>query len=194
MKLSATNRISPDRLRTLLSYDPETGQLTWKARPKSDFTATPRSTQETIWRRWNGQHAGKPALTAGDRYLSGTVEGMNARAHQIAWAVHYGEWPTEEIDHINGDKKDNRIANLRDVSRSTNHRNRPGRTSTQSGRTGVVWDAQRGKWAARIKVNGKMLNLGRFTSLEAAIAARNEAEKPLGFTDRHAKPTPERKR
>lgn len=188
MKLSATNRISPARLRELLSYDPETGLLIWKVRPRSDFTATPGSTQEAIWRRWNGKHPGNPALTAGSPYLSGTIEGMNARAHQVAWAIYHGEWASGEIDHINGDKKDNRIANLRDVSRSMNHRNRPGKLLTQSGRTGVIWDTQRGKWAARIKVNGRMLNLGRFTSLEAAIAARDEVEKPLGFTDRHAIP------
>lgn len=187
-KPSINGRITPDELRRMLAYNPDTGAMTWRTRPASDFRATGGADAQTTARRWNGKNAGKPALTSGSRYLSGTINGMNARAHWVAWMMYYGVPPVYEIDHINGDGKDNRIANLRDVPRSINHRNRPQAKETASGRTGVSWDATRKKWTARIKVEGITKNLGRFDLVSDAISARVAAEQGLDFTERHATP------
>lgn len=188
MKLSASHRVSPSRLAELLDYDPGTGRLTWKERPVEDFKGKTDSIRNRIWKSWNAKHFGKPALACGEDYPGGTILGMNARAHQVAWAITHGVWASGEIDHINGDPSDNRIANLRDVPKSINSRNKPSKQPSRSGRTGVIWDAERRKWAARIKIDRQHYNLGRFDNLSDAVAAREEAEIGHGFTKRHASP------
>lgn len=99
---------SPELLRKLLDYDPETGVLTWKERPR-DFFESDRN-----WRWWNTRFSGASALSAieGGGYKSGRIFGRPTKAHRVAWAIMNGSWPTGEIDHVNGDKTDNRISNL----------------------------------------------------------------------------------
>ena len=99
--------------------------------------------------------------------------------------MHYGVEPSGYIDHLNGDKHDNRIANLRDVDMSTNLRNAAGKSNNTSGATGVNWRADKGKWRARIMVNYKERTLGHFDTFEEAVAAREAAARKLGFTERH---------
>jgi len=119
-------RATPERLRQLLDYDPETGKLTWKARDSSQFTRSyglcgPRH-QAAVW---SAKNAGREAFTYTNEhgYRKGKVDRQVYAAHRVAWAIYYGEWPKQIIDHINGEKSDNRITNLRDVSNSVNMRN-----------------------------------------------------------------------
>jgi len=103
-------------------------------------------------------------------------------AHRVAWALHYGEWPKHEIDHINGNKRDNRIQNLRDVPHLLNQRNRGLRADNTSGADGVSW-MKAGFW--RVTVAGKYL--GIFKDFEAAVAARKSAEQAHGYHVNHGR-------
>ena len=165
---------TPDTLRNRLRYDPETGNLYWipdQCRPE----------QSEGW--WVGKQAGYVDRT-GYRRLS--LSGKKYLAHRIAWAIHYGSWPINEIDHINGNKLDNRIVNLRNVSRADNNRNLPRRKSNTSGVTGVR-RVKLGKWRAMIKIDGKHHLLGSFVNFEDAVAARKAAEVEYGFHHNHGR-------
>lgn len=98
---------------------------------------------------------------------------------RLVWALHHGDPGQQDIDHINGNKLDNRIENLRAVSRTENNQNR--RTAQinnkTSGINGVYFDASRGKWAASLNLNGRKVFFERYDTKEAAIAGRQWAEK-----------------
>ena len=89
----------------------------------------------------------------------------------------YGFWPPQDVDHINGDRADNRISNLRLATRSENLRNKRKFPTNTSGYVGVYCYWQRGNWNARISVNGRNINLGYFATKEDAAQARAEAER-----------------
>lgn len=171
---------SPVELRQLLEYDPHTGVLRWLERSPEIFGDPLRC------RQWNTRFAGRPAGTI-DRttgYLCFNLGGRRVLTHRAAWAIHYGEWPAI-VDHANGIKTDNRLANLASGSQADNMKNLRRNARNKSGVTGVTWDAERGKWHVSIGVNGKTIGLGRTASLEEAAAMRREAEKRFGFKPRH---------
>jgi hypothetical protein len=97
--------------------------------------------------------------------------GKRLYVHRVMWALVTGAWPVADIDHINGDRTDNRIANLREASRAQNLQNTLNRAPGMSGIKGVTFDRQTGKWRPQLKKNGKSINLGRFESCEQAQAA-----------------------
>lgn len=110
--------LTPAVLRDLLEYNPGSGCMRWRHRPRRYFKT------DREWRRWNGRYAGNLAMRLAENgYVQGYIMRQMTRGHRAAWAIHYGEWPTGAVDHINGDTSDNRIFNLRDVSRSENARN-----------------------------------------------------------------------
>lgn len=101
------------------------------------------------------------------------IDGTSRRfmAHRIAWALYYGKWPNIHIDHINGNRSDNRISNLRLATNSQNSMNCSRHSNSMTGIKGVTWDKQRKKWMARLNKGGRFINLGRFaTSDEAKMA------------------------
>lgn len=152
-----------DDLRPVFSYDPETGVL------------TRRST-------------GKPVGTDnGHGYLLVSFKGRKLQAHRIAWVLVHGNWPSGQIDHINGIRSDNRLTNLRDVTASQNQRNATLRKDNTSGRIGVHFDKMSGKWEARIRLKDRRINLGRFDAIEDAVAARAAAEREHGFHPNHGR-------
>ncbi len=101
------------------------------------------------------------------------------KAHRVAWLLHYGEWPKGEIDHINLDRTDNRISNLRDCSRVENARNHGMPSTNTSGVKGVSYNAQCRKWVAQVCVNRKVKNLGLFDSIEQAAEVVRSARAEL---------------
>lgn len=168
------------RLGGLFRYDAETGELFWRRRPESMFP-DPASAA-----RWNGRYAGKRALTAKTKagYLTGLLFRKHVKAHSVAWAIAHGRWPYE-IDHINGDKSDNRIANLREVTRQENSRNRGMRSDNCTGVAGV--SKRRGRWLARIQGDSREVTLGTFDTLTEAAAARKAAERRFGYHENHGR-------
>lgn len=171
---------SPEVLRQLLRYDPETGKLFWLPRSRSMFSSD--RSQKT----WNTRNAGKEAgLSDPASYMRVTIFGKTYLAHRICWALHHGKWPENHIDHINGVKHDNRIVNLRDCTNSENSKNSKLPANNTSGVCGVTWDARHGYWKAQGKSLGVNYNLGSFATKSEAIEARAAFNSAHGFSDRH---------
>jgi hypothetical protein len=108
-------------------------------------------------------------------------------AHRIIFAWVHGHWPANQIDHIDGNKLNNRIENLREVSNAGNARNQKRRSTNTSGHTGIYWHNHANKWAAQITVDGRRMRLGYFHSKSDAIAVRKAAEVEHGFHENHGR-------
>ena len=154
--------LSAAQARELLAYDPDTGLLTWKA------TGTGR----------------RPGGVAGnlntDGYVRTSISYKAYANHRLAWLIYYGEWPKDQVDHIDGDRSNNRISNLRQASSSINNQNlRRAHPNNKLGVLGVYYDDVRSKYLAQIGVSGKQRVLGRFNSLEEASNAYLAAKREL---------------
>lgn len=176
----ATRKEMPELtlFRELLSYDEETGWFTWNERPNSMFAKRQQA------RTWNSRFSGTRAFNTVNHngYMYGAYLGSNYSTHRMAWYYVHGENPLE-IDHINGDRSDNRLSNLRNVSRQQNCQNTAKGRRNLSGVVGVSWDAFSSTWHARIQ--GK--HLGRFKDFSAAVSARKAAELSNGFHANHGR-------
>lgn len=154
----------------LLNYNPETGSITWKQGrgtktkkgdkagtiiPKSDRTSSP--------------------------YRIVKVYGVAYPAHRVAWLLHHGEWPQYDIQHINGNRLDNRLVNLRLVDRDTKKQLKRVRYDNKSGVTGVNRSKSSGKWIASIISDGIHNHLGTTGDFFEAVCRRKSAENRLGF-------------
>lgn len=182
----ASNHLpTPDVMRQLLDYCPDTGRLSWRARPPEIFK-TGRYTSERACKIWNTRYAGTPALAAVDKvgYHFGSVFAYPCKAHRAAWCIYHGRWPDGDIDHINGDPADNRIANLRDVSHAENMRNMKMPVTNKSGEVGIHKDPTANSYVVRI---GKKLHVGRWQTMEEAKAARHAAMKVLNYHENHGR-------
>jgi len=159
--------ITQSELKDVLHYAPDTGIFTWIQRGPG--------------RPLSGQ-----AGCVSQGYRNIRVNKQTYRAHRLAWLYIYGEWPENDIDHINGHGIDNRIDNLRDVSKALNQRNAKRRYNNKSGITGVHWHKAAGKWSAQITVAGKRVYLGSLASIYRAASVRHFAmEIEGGYTKRH---------
>ena len=182
--MTAKDLPTPVTLRKLLSYDPDTGLLTWKHRPLEMFATEPAG------KTWNTRFSGKPAFTTlHDRgYRQGFIYHKSYYAHRVAYAIYHGNWPVMGVDHVNGNTGDNRIENLRDVSPSVNGRNAAMWSNNTSGVCGVGWSKASKKWRAQIRVRNKDYHLGAFENFDDAVAARKAAEVEYGFHPNHGRP------
>lgn len=139
------------RLRELLNYDPETGIFTWRRSRHGVFA---------------GAVAGAPGRQG---YILFQLEGLTRQAHRLAWLYVYGKWPEHNIDHINGTRHDNRIANLRDVPQAINAQNQ--RKAMSNNKSGLLGVSKNGRyWAATIRIGGKTFHLGVHRKPEDAHA------------------------
>lgn len=165
-------------LLTLLSYDKTTGQLLWKERE-----ALSRHDKS-----WNTRYANRPAFTTvgDDNYLRGRISGRDLLAHRVIWKMVTGEDP-DEVDHLNGDRTDNRWLNLRSVPRYLNMRNQKRRSDNTSGHTGVFWDRKLCRWRATIRDQGKTKHLGLFDDIYSAVEARKQAQSELNYHKNHGR-------
>jgi hypothetical protein len=167
--------IDVELLPTLLRYEPETGKLFWLERESPP--------------QWNAKCANKEAFiyvnTVG--YHQGAIFGRGYLAHRVIWALVHGEWPTGEIDHINGNRADNRLINLRSVSHKQNSHNQKLRNTNTSGVCGVSWVQRDARWYASIHHDGKSKSLGQYKDFNDAVAARKAAEIEFGYHPNHGR-------
>ena len=187
--MTAKNLPSPELLRKLLRYEPATGKLYWRERTP-DMFVDGKYAAERSCKAWNSKFVDKEAFTASrNGYLHGAIFDRLYSAHRVIWAISYCKWPSNQIDHINGDRSDNRIKNLRSVSHAENTRNRRTSEVNTTGVMGVYWYKSRKKWYARIMFDGKNKHLGYFSNKADAIAARKAAEAKYGFHPNHGRQT-----
>lgn len=180
-----------ETLNALFEYNADTGRLHWKPRPASMFVALPHRSAEEAALGFNRCFAGKPAgCVDGKGYIRlrtlvcNELRVMNA--HRVIWKMHYGTDP-ELIDHINGNRADNRIENLRNANHTVNARNQRMNKNNTSGVTGVYWTKRDRHWIAFITDKGKRIALGYFSKKADAIAARKAAEKSYGYHPNHGR-------
>ena len=159
--------IDPD-IKKYLRYDAETGKLFWKLNKGAS-----KANNEAGWE----DH----------RYCRVEINRKQYYAHRIAWLLTYGSWPEDQIDHINGNGLDNRLENLRAVSKRENLRNQKIPKNNTSGTLGVSFDKRRQNYHAKITINGKSRHLGYFKNKEEAIAAREAANIKYNFHENHGR-------
>jgi hypothetical protein len=178
--------LSYAQVSALLKYDSETGKLYWLERPVELFKGD-NIGNAVAARRWNKMYAGQEAFIclSNSGYRKGNIFGRPYLAHRIAWLLCMGDWPSGVIDHIDGNKLNNTLRNLRDASYSENGCNGKMRSDNTSGVTGVYWNKKARKWQAQMSLHGRWKSLGAFDSLDDAAAARREANIKYGFTERH---------
>ncbi|MDF3858123.1 HNH endonuclease [Achromobacter denitrificans] len=155
------NRLTADEARALLAYDPATGALVWRKAVSRNVKA-----------------GGKAGSMDPRGYGQIRLHRRQYMAHRLVWLLHYGEWPKGEIDHIDGNRANNRICNLREVDRSINTQNL--RRAKKNSRSGVLGVSRSGtRWQAHIQANNQQFYLGTFSTPELAHAAYLTAKRAL---------------
>lgn len=152
--------LTQDRVKQLLVYDPNTGVFKWR-----------------VYRAGNaipGQTTGSVNTTG---YTQIKLDAVKYSAHRLAWLYVTGGWPNFDLDHINRNRQDNRIANLRPATRSQNCQNQKPRSDNVSGVKGVHWCKRKERWIVQMNIGGKRKQLGAFTQLNDAQIVRAAAEK-----------------
>ena len=162
--------LTAEKLRDVMHYNPDTGIFRWT---KSRTNAVKDGTEL------------KPNNPYG--YIEVRVLGWRGFAHRLAFLFMDGKLPDNYVDHINGDKTDNRWSNLRDVPHVENMKNRCLSKSSSSGAIGVSYCKSTGRWKAYINVGDKQKHLGRYDGFEEAVAARKNAEVVYGFHENHGR-------
>jgi hypothetical protein len=172
--------VTPKLLQEAVEYIPETGMFFWKERSDRYFSNSGSAYL------WNYENSGREVAQKRNplNYRVIRLFGKSILAHVAALAIVNGKWPEQDVDHINGQKSDNRLCNLREVPRFVNQRNRVMAENNTSGCTGV-YKTKNGKFAAKII----KIHLGTFETFEDAVKARQEAQyKTPSFTKRHGLP------
>lgn len=141
-----------------ISYNSETGEILWRASRYKSRIGKCATRRQSLG------------------YLQVRLDGKFYYAHRLAWLIVHGEWPSEEIDHINGDRADNRICNLRQCTRSENLQNTPLSPRNTTGFRGVYFSRAKGRYCAQIQVRGKNIKLGYFSDPEKASEAYKAAK------------------
>jgi hypothetical protein len=176
--------LTQERLRQVLDIDLGAGVLVWKERGIEGFSS------ERSRRSWNAKNAGKVAGSIDGRVKHGYriigIDGALYAAHRLVWFYAHGQMPAQTIDHIDGNKLNNALANLRDVSQRDNCRNRAVRRDSKTGVTGVIIKPS-GRYQAQIGLGGRTRPIGTYETLEAAQAARKHADRKYGYHENHGR-------
>jgi hypothetical protein len=170
-------------------YDPQTGFLTWKVRPRWRFVSDRacKCANNVAGKRAGHVHT----CTVGKRYVQVRVERALHYAHRIAWTMAHGEIPPGlQIDHINGDGTDNRLCNLRLVTVQGNKRNQRRLSTNKTGFTGVSYCKERGLYEVCASINDRTVHLGRTETAEEGYALRQAFDRENGFHENHGADRP----
>ena len=160
--------IGYDNVSSLLIYNDVSGTLIWR-KFRNQFALA-------------GSIAGNPANHG---YIIVTLYGKHYLAHRLVWLLNHGRWPEKDIDHIDHNKNNNKIENLREVDQLENSKNVGITIRNTSGVVGVYWRKDVSKWTAKIRVDGVLLSLGSFNDKMSAVQARKMAEIKYGFHLNH---------
>ena len=169
--MSAKELPSAEYLRECFNYDPATGVLVWRVRPRKHFE------QLSGWVRCNKFFAGKEAGSIDKRkgYRHVSVDGQDYKAHRVVWKWMTGVDPHFEVDHKDGDCANNRWLNLRAADYGEQRWNSTVLSTNTTGRRGVIWNKKLKKWQVAICVRAVRRHLGVFHSIEDASAAYETA-------------------
>ena len=173
---AAISKITQEEVKKLFYYDCYTGALIWLIDVSNKVCA--------------GDIAGCKSTRHGNQYLQVRIRGVQYKAHRIIWLFLHGYFP-EEVDHINGNGFDNRICNLRAVTKQENGKNQRLRIDSISGCNGVYWKRSSNSWHAQITVNSKKIHLGYFKDLTEAVKERKSADIKYGFHENHGSLRPQ---
>ena len=170
-----------DELQKLLSYDQETGKLTWKPRENTYF----KTNRAQI--AWNTRYANKEAFTSTSKqgYKVGAIYDINYRASRVIYKLVFGI-DADNVDHINGVRTDNRLINLRNIPKTDNQKNMKRFSNNTSGVTGVSWNPEKSKWMVNIGVKGKTIRKYCNTFNEA-INKRKQLEIEYDYHQNHGR-------
>ena len=169
---------SPEVLRQLLRYEPETGKLFWLHRTQQEFDTLGRFSVEHKCNWWNAMYANTEASTLSHRgYYRIRLKRRDYSSHRVIWAMVTGSWPDMMVDHINRIPSDNRWVNLRLATPTQNHWNRSKSEGKSSCYKGVLWSKSDSIWRSSISVYGKPHPLGEFSTQEKAAQAYDAAAK-----------------
>ena len=160
--------LTQERLKEVLHYNPLTGNFTWRVKVAQRVKV--------------GDIAG---TVNNYGYIRITIDGKLYMAHRLVWLYLYGYFPSKQIDHINHDRADNRLINLRCVTNAENLKNQSKFSNNTSGVTGVCWHKLKQKWVVRININDKRLNLGYTPDFDIAVAMRKASERKYGYHENH---------
>jgi len=187
--------LSPEMVRELFDYNSLTGEVTCKYIESDSVMLANLFGRGGLASR-NSTKAGMPITTkrknkAGNIYIDARIglKGLtySCSGHELAWVVHFGIWPTE-IDHIDGDGLNNKLTNLREVTRLENNKNHRRQSNNTSGVSGVSWMPGASKWRAfhyESTPTRKQKSLGQFKDFFEACCARKAYEYIKGYTERH---------
>ena len=123
------------------------------------------------WLKYRAGRNDQPGHVGSGGYLKICINRKIYLAHRLAWFLYYGRFPSKQIDHIDGDRLNNKISNLREASSTQNNRNASLRSDNKSGVRGVCWKNREQKWHAQISVDKKNISIGYFISLDEAKQA-----------------------
>lgn len=165
--------IPAERIKAFVEYHPLTGEMYWKDVNPSIMKS------DHAYAVYRGQSVGRRAMNidAGKGYLVGSLDSKRLMAHRVAWCLFYGDWPEDQIDHIDGNRANNVISNLRSACNGRNGHNRGMLRNNSSGYKGVSWSrAGRGSWRYAIRYSGNRIEHSGFkTALDAALAYDKKA-------------------
>ena len=159
--------LTADYLRTVLDYYPRTGLFFWRWREGLIGSTNAR---------YAGRVAGQPDAAG---YIRIDINSRHYLAHRLAWFYVRGCWPSDQLDHINENKSDNRIANLRESNHGPNNVRSKPMKNNQSGVVGIYRTKNGARWVAHVGYERGKLYLGTFATIEEAKAARDKAARRL---------------
>lgn len=146
---------SPERIAEVVAYDPQTGAITYRS------------------------GRGRGGSRTKDGYLQVRIGRRVFLAHRVAWVCAHGAWPTNQIDHRNGQRDDNRLSNLREATQAENNQNQTAHAGTASGEIGVTWHKRDRRWQAQIRIDGRLHYLGQYLNRDEAVLAYAKAKADL---------------